>query len=45
MSVTFANGHDFLKELGAVDLFTDTAAILNNLNLQNIMGFPGGKIS
>ena len=26
-----------------IDLFTDTAAILNNLVLLNIMGCPGGK--
>ena len=25
-----------------IDLFTDTAAILNNLDLRSIMGCPGG---
>ena len=25
-----------------IDLFTDTAAILNKLDLRNIMGCPGG---
>ena len=30
---------------GAIDLFTDTAAILNLLDLRSIMGFPGGTRS
>ena len=33
----------FKVKFEVIDLFTYTAAILNNLSLQNIMGFPRGK--
>ena len=31
-----------MAALGKIDLFTDTAAILNLLDLRNVMGCPGG---
>ena len=32
----------YIAKLSLIDHFTDTAAILNKLDLMSIMGFPGG---
>ena len=36
------NVNIFKSKLRSIDLFTDTEAILNSLDLRSIMGYPGG---
>ena len=38
----WAIGTEAMRARGIIDLFTDTAAILNLLHLSSIMGCPGG---
>ena len=41
----WAIGTEAMRARGIIDLFTDTAAILNLLHLSSIMGCPGGTRS
>ena len=41
----YENNPIFWDEVRAIDLFTDTAAILKSLDLRSIMGYPGDPCS